>query len=160
MRRRLALEGLFERDLEVVAKVGAALAPAAAAASAPARLAEEVLEDVRHEVGEVGPEAGAAAAHALREGGMAETVVGGPLLPVRQHLIGFVELLEVDLGVLVARVAVRVIFHGELAEGGFQLRLVRALADAENLVIVAFGHRRPERSTLSRTGEVGSKHPG
>ena len=62
----------------------------------------------------------------LLEGGMAEAVVGGALLRVREHLIGLVEFLELDLGVLVARVAVRMVLHGELAEGGFQLRLARA----------------------------------
>ena len=61
---RLAVEGLLERDLEVVAHVGAALAPAGGPRRA-ARLAEEILEDVRHEVGEVGAEARAGRAPPL-----------------------------------------------------------------------------------------------
>ena len=77
----LALEGLLEGDLEVVAHVGAALAPAAVARPPRRRVvAEEILEDVRHEVGEIVAEAGPAGAAAIGEGRMAEAVIGGALL--------------------------------------------------------------------------------
>ena len=101
--RRLAREGLGERDLHVVAQVGAALAAGALPAAAPAahELAEQVVEDVRHGGGEVGPEAVAAAPLPI-ERGVAELVVGGALLRVLQGLVGLVQLLELVLGVLVA----------------------------------------------------------
>jgi hypothetical protein len=121
------VEGFLQRDLQIVAQVRPALAPAGAARPA-ATVSEEVLEDVAHEVGEIGVEARPAGA-AIGEGRMAEAVVGRPLLGVRQGLVRLVDLLELDLGVLVARVLVRVILHGELAESGFQLRLARGLLD-------------------------------
>ena len=78
---------------------------------------------------------------------MAEAVIGRALLAVGEGLVGLVDFLELDLGLVVARVAVRVILHRELAEGGFQLRLGRRLRDAENLVIVALGHQAPPTSS-------------
>jgi hypothetical protein len=79
---------------------------------------------------------------------MAEAVVGRALLAVGEGLVGLVDFLELDLGFVVARVAVRVVLHRELAEGGFHLRFGGGSRDAENLIIIALGHvRRPwERS--------------
>ena len=57
---------------------------------------------------------------ALLEGGVAEAVVGGALR-VLQDVVGLVEFLEPGLGLLVARVAVRVMLHGQLAVGLFQI---------------------------------------
>ena len=143
----LAVEGLVEGDLEVVAHVGAALAPAGAptAPAASGGIAEEILEDVRHEVGEVAAEARPCTARsAIGEGRMAEAVVGRALLAVGEGLVGLVEFLELDLRLVIARVAVRMILHRELAEGGFHLRIGRGLRDAENLVVIALRHiRRP-----------------
>ena len=126
--RGLAGEGFGERDLHVVAQVGAALAARAlAAAAAPAahELAEQVVEDVRHRGGEVGPEAGPAAPVAAVEGGVAELVVGRALLRVLQGLVGLVELLELVLGGLVAGVAVGMAVLGEPAEGRLEVLLAR-----------------------------------
>ena len=92
--------GLLERDLHVVAEVAAALAAGAAAAALAAaahEVAEDVVEDVRHRGGEIGVEAGAAIG-AVLEGGMAEAVIGGPLLRVLQRLVGLVDFLELVLG--------------------------------------------------------------
>ena len=75
--------GLLERDLHVVAQVGAALA-AAAATGAPPPIAEDVLEDVGEGRAEVGAEAVRRRHAALLEGGVAEAVVGGALLRVLQ----------------------------------------------------------------------------
>src|SRR5690606_18907205 len=101
--RLLAGEGLGERDLHVVAQVGATLAPVAltGAAAAPAahELAEQVVEDVGHRGREVGAEAaGPAGAAPALEGGVAELVVGGALLLVLQDLVGLVDFLELLLG--------------------------------------------------------------
>ena len=73
---------------------------------------------------------------------MAELVVGGALLRVLQDLVGLVDLLEPLLGRLVARVAVRVVLHGELAEGPLELGFLGALGHAEDLVVVALRHCR------------------
>ena len=81
------------------------------------------------------------AAHAaLLEGGVAETVIGGALVAVLEHVIGLVEFLELVLALVVARIAIRMMLHGELAEGGLQLDLGAGARNAQDFVVVAFGH--------------------
>jgi hypothetical protein len=87
---------------------------------------------------------------------VAEAVIGGALLRIRERLIRLVEFLEMDFRVLVARVLVRVVFHRELAESGLELRIAGALFDPENFVIVAFGHGS-ER--LAQTFGQDLRHP-
>src|SRR5207237_6555848 len=110
----------------------------AAAAPLAELAAEEALEDVRHGLGEIAVEA-RAALPAL-EGRVAEAVIGRPLLRILQGVVGFVDFLERGLGGLVVRVAVRVVLHGELAEGALQLLFVSRLAGAQTLVEVALRH--------------------
>ena len=88
--------GLLERDLEVVAEVGAALA-AAERRPPPPEVAEELVEDVG-EGGEAGAAPRRRRSRRLLEGLMAEAVVGGALLRVLQDLVGFVDFLELQLG--------------------------------------------------------------
>ena len=103
--RLLAFEGLFERDFQVVAQIGA---PALRTAAALA--AHEIAEQIVEHVGEAAEvEIGAAGARpppAVLERGMTELVIGRALLVVLQDLVGFVDFLEALLGRLVARVAV------------------------------------------------------
>jgi len=54
-------------------------------------------------------------AHTLGKGGVAETVVGGALVRVHQHVVGFAKLLEFFLRVRVVRIFVRMIFYREFA---------------------------------------------
>ncbi len=136
--RGAALERFFQRDLEIVAQVAAAVLPPALLAAG--ELAEQILEDVAEGAGEV-ERAAAAASAALLEGGMAEAVVGGALLIVLQDVIGLVDFLELDLGGRVARVLVGMQLHRELAIGRFQLADRRALLAVQNVVIVALAHR-------------------
>src|SRR6185312_11174518 len=84
----------------------------------------------------------------LLEGGVAETVVGGALVAVLQHVIGLVEFLEFVLAILVARIAIRMMLHGELAEGGLELDLRAAPRNAQHLVVVAFRHAAPVLNSL------------
>ncbi len=132
------MERFLEGDLEIVAHVGAALAPRTlATATAAHHVAEQVVENVGHR----GREAVAHAAHpALLEGRMAVAVVRRPLLRVRQGLIGFVEFLEAGLGLLVARMAVRMAPHRGFAEGGFQLDLGHRLGNAQDFVKIPLRH--------------------
>src|SRR5262249_32926005 len=58
-----------------------------------------------------------------------------------EDVVGLVDFLEVVLAILVARIAIRVILHRELAKGGLEVRLVRAARYAEHFVIVALRHR-------------------
>src|SRR5215469_8373549 len=83
---------------------------------------------------------------AMLEGGMTEAIIGGALVAVLEHLIGFVDLLEPVLGVLVAGIAVGVPLHGELAKRALELRAVGAALDFQNLVVAAFAHADFPRS--------------
>ena len=88
---------------------------------------------------------------------MAELVIGGALLAVLEHLVGLVEFLEPVLRINVPRIAIRVQFHGELAECRLEIGIRSTAFDAENFVIIPFGHatlflrsakhpsRKPER---------------
>ncbi len=73
--------------------------------------------------------------------GLAQLVVAGALGGVAQHLVGFVDLFKVVLGLLVTRVAVGVIFHGQLAVHLFDLVRRGAARDAEDLIVVAIFHK-------------------
>src|ERR1700749_3509931 len=112
-RSRLAVKRLLERDLEIIAKVGAAL-PASGLTSAPPahHVPEQIVEDIGHRSGK-------AVAHAaLVKSGVTIAIVSRPLLCVRQVLIGFVEFLKPRLGLLVAGMPVGMTLHRRLAEGG------------------------------------------
>src|ERR1700722_10527995 len=139
--RGLAVKRLFERDLEVIAQVSAALSARGLTAASPAHhIAEQIIEDVGHRLCK-------AVAHAaLIEGGVTVAVVSRALLGVRQMLIGFVQFLEPRLGLLVAGVPVGMTLHRRLAEGGLQFGLRRRFGDAQSFVEIALGHRsaRPE----------------
>ena len=74
------------------------------------------------------------------EGRVAVLVVGGALLRVAQDFVGFAEFLEFFLGRLVAGILVRMKFDRQLAVGLLDLLDVRGALDAEDFVVVAFGH--------------------
>src|SRR5205807_1873641 len=97
--RGLAGKRLVEADLHVVAQIGAALA--AGAAAARSAHAENAFEQIRECGAEIRPEIAAGPAAAVLEGGMAETVIGGALVAVLEHLVGFVDLLELVLALVV-----------------------------------------------------------
>src|SRR5215472_275763 len=136
----LAPERLFERDLHVVAQIGAALAPGAAAA-APGH-AEQVVENISECRGKIGPEPGTAGPRPLLEGGVSIAVVGAALVGVLENVIGLVDFLEMLLTVLIAGIAIGMELHGELTERGFDLRVARAARYAQHIVIVALRHYR------------------
>src|SRR5690606_32474075 len=102
-------------------------------------VAEDILEDIGHRGTEFRPESARTASTAALEGGMAEPVVGRPLLRVLQRVIRLGNFLELVLGLDTAGIAVRVELHGELAVGALERRLVGPLGDAENLVEITFG---------------------
>ena len=89
------------------------------------------------------PKPCAAPPAAVLEGGVAETVVGGALVAVLEDVVGLVEFLELVLAVGVARIAVRVMLHGELAERHLEFGIAAGARDAQDLVIVALGHAGP-----------------
>ena len=100
------------------------------------------------------PKPGPDAAHAVLEGGVAETVVGRALVRVFEDLVGFVDFLEAVLGFLVAGIAIGMADHGLLAEGGLDVAVARGAFDRESFVVAALGHqsspqepRRTDRRT-------------
>ena len=128
---------LFERDLEVVAQVRAALY---AAAPAAASAAEDVPEDVgKIETLRACAER-AASTHSALECGVAVLVIGSALLRVAQYFISFLRFLEMFLGFRIVRIAVGVMLHRQLAISLFDI-FVRSIAvDAENFIVVFFCH--------------------
>src|SRR6185369_12693520 len=135
-----AARRLLQRDLEVVAQVRAAVHAVAIAARAAAGLAENVAEDVAEGFGE-GRKAGAArAAHGLFDAGVAVLVVSRALVVVAEDFVGFLRLLEFLLGPLVIRVAVRMVFHGQLAIGLLDDLGVRVPVHTEHFVVIPFRH--------------------
>jgi hypothetical protein len=134
----LALECFLQGDLQVVTQVRPAALTAGAAAAH--EFAEHLVEDVGESAGEV-EAAGPGRPRAAVEGGMAEAVVGGPLLLVPQDLVGLADFLELMLGRGVSRIAVRVILHGPFPIGPLDLVLIGRTADAQGLVIILFGHQ-------------------
>ena len=70
---------------------------ALAAAGAAEDVAEDVAESLREAAEALGPGA-AAAAHVGIDTGVAVLVVGGPLLRIGEHLVGFLGLLELLFG--------------------------------------------------------------
>ena len=122
--------------------MAAALARTATAAAH--ELAEQIIEDVGHRGREVGTEAARSAAarttHAALESRMSELIVGSPLLLIFQRFVGFVDFFEFVLGVLVAGIAVGMVFLGEPTVGRLQILFGSVPLNAENFIIVALGH--------------------
>src|SRR3546814_16114020 len=97
---------------------------------------------------------------------VADAVVDGTLLGVLQDLVGLVDVLEGPFRLLVARIAVRVPFHRELAVALLQRLGVRALRHAEDVLIFTLRHtpcpppvlgptRRPRRPPRPGRGPGG-----
>ena len=145
-----AVGDLGQRQPDLDADIGAAVhAPAAGrrrTEPAPAEMSAENIAELRENI--LHREAAAAeaaetasAARRAAHAGMAELVVTGTLVGVRQHVVGFCCLLELLLGLLVARILVRVILNGSLAVGLLYFVGVSVLLDAQHFVVIPlFSH--------------------
>ncbi len=129
-----AARGFLQRDLEVVAQVGPAIHIGAAAAAA-----EDVAEDVAERIRETA-HAGRARGGRRIDSRVAVLIVGRAFVRVRQYLVSLFGFLELRLGLRIIRIAVRMVFHRELAVGLFDLVIRRIAIDAEHFVKVFFGH--------------------
>ena len=139
----------LERDLHVVAQIGAALpsfairrGPAAEKrledSSAAAAATENFPENIERIV-----ETAAASRGPLGERGVAEAIVGRALVGIHQDVVGFAELFEFLLGVRVVRVFVGVKLDRELAVGALHFLFGRGPRDGQDFVIIAlFGRHR------------------
>ena len=143
------VDGLGERDPQVVAQVRAGLRSPATSGPTGGALPEERIEDVR----EAAEALEARPAAIAPDAGPAEHVVALTTLRVGQDLVGLVDLLEPLLG-LGVRVDVGVPLLGELAEGALDLGVGGAALDAQDLVVVALrgGHAGGSLREPARTG--------
>src|ERR1700682_2896951 len=158
----------FERQFEIVAKVGAS-EDAAAATAGTALAAENFAEDVTEGVGKTA-EALRAAAEASRtrgakagrriDAGVPELVVGGALASVGEDLVRFLRLLEFVFRALVVGIAVRMMLHRQLAISLLDVIFGRIAIDAECRIVVALSHsqypqlRYPNDAPLTAFGRV------
>ena len=128
------LKGDGDARLDVAAALGSV-----GAASAAEAAAEEAREDVAEvHVNAEGTAAACACAVVGVYARVAVLVIARALFAVGKHLIGFVDLLELLLAVLVAGVKVGVIFFGALSVSLFYLVIARSLVKTEHLVIISF----------------------
>ena len=132
------VDGLLERDPQVVAQVGTGKrspAPAEAAPAPPPKKASKMSEKPPN------PSNPARAAGTAIDAGPPERVVARPPLGIGQDLVRLVDLLEALLGRRIG-VDVRVPLLGQLAEGALDLGVGRCPLDAEDHVEVALcrGH--------------------
>ena len=138
---------------------------AESAAEVAAKDVAKLREDILHrEAAKAATEAACTTCGAVHAG-MAELVVAGALIGVRQHIVGFGCLLELLLGLLIPRVLVGVILDSRLAVGLLYLVGIGVFLDAQHLVVVSlFCHlltllQQPLRSaTRARPDDNPSAH--
>ncbi len=134
----LAAIRFVERNFQIIAQIGAALAARAAAAAAHA---EQIVEDVGKGRSEIAAEAvRMRIAGGAIESGVPKAIIGCAFLFVLKDVVGFVDLLELLLAALIAGIAVRVPLHGELAVGGLDLFVAAAARNAQDFVVIALRH--------------------
>ena len=131
----------FKRDFHRIAEV----VPAEhllAAAIATALLAKHIAKDVAKGLGKSTVGLGTSGTHVRVDAGMAVLIVGCALLGVRQHLVGFLGLLEFLLGRLggITLIAVRVVLHRLLAISLLDFFIRGVLRNAQDFVKVSFCH--------------------
>ena len=114
--RRHPVCGFFERDLEVVTEIGAALRRCASRATAPATKhiskTKQIAEDVFNST-KTGSAPRARACGATGNSGMTEPVVTLPLLGIREDAVGFGSFFKLLFRGCVVRILVRMIFDRE-----------------------------------------------
>ena len=109
-----AARGIFERYFHVVAQVGTAINIGASAATGTAT--KDIAENVAERIGEI---AEALSPWTCTRTGIdtrvTELIVGGTLVVIGQHFVGFLGLFEAFLGFGIVRIAVGVMLHGQFA---------------------------------------------
>ena len=163
--RLRAEECLLELEGQVFAKIGAALNAAAAASAAAAATehvaeAEELAEDVAEVLEDGGIEA-RGLPRAAAEAGVAVAVVGGALVGVGEHGIGFADFLEFFFRVGIVGIAVGMKLQRELAIGALELDFGDRAAHAQHFVVIAFcvrGQNKPFFK-IKNLGKLGPRWP-
>jgi hypothetical protein len=107
--------------------------------------AKHITKNVAKRLGKAAKAFGARTAAAVGiDTGMTILIVGRAFLGIGKHLVSFFGFLEFFFGNLVSftLVAVRVVFHRELAVRFFYVFIAGVLGNAQRVVIVFFGHVR------------------
>ena len=86
--------------------------------------------------------------------GMTVLIISRAFLAVRENFVGLFGFLEVFFSFRVVRVAVRVMFHGQLAVGLLDFVIGGVTIDAENVVKVAFCHGFESVPVDAKKGEA------
>jgi hypothetical protein len=102
--------GLFERDLEVVAQIRATMRRIGAMGTPSCT--KNIAEDIAESLGEAAARKAACPGGLGIDASMTKLVISRALLRIRQDFVGRVHLFEAFFSRLIARIAVRVIFHG------------------------------------------------
>ena len=122
---RVAEDRLIELQLQLITQIRATKHLRAASAASAARGAKDVAEHVAEDVAEciAGRTAASAAARRGLDAGMTVLVIDGALLRIGEDFAGLLGLFEQLLRILVVRIAVRMVLHGEAAIRLLDLRL-------------------------------------
>jgi hypothetical protein len=128
---------LLEFEVQVLAEIRAALRAAAAASIAPAKhLPKTEAQKVVKNFAEIDRATFEAALSA--EACMAETVISGAFVTVRQNGIGLAALFEFFLSVGIIRIAVGMMLERELSIGTLNLLIAGLAGHAQNFIVIAF----------------------
>src|SRR5690554_45521 len=148
---------LFQADFDVVTQIGTTLGTGT---TTTAVATEDVAEDITKDVRETSAAKTCTTAHLRINPGMAVLIVGLALFGVGQHFVGFGGLFEFAVGVLVVRVAVRVVFHGQTAIGLFDFGLAGTTLYTQHLIKITFRHSYVFPGfTIGQKDQRGSKPP-
>jgi hypothetical protein len=130
--------------VKIITEIGTAPWTPTTARGEPKPLAEELLKDVER----ISETAEVEATARPFETSVSEAIIGVPLLRIREHLIGFVDLLETRLGI--GRVAdIRVPLTCLLAVGSLYISLRGRTVDPKYFIII---NSRCHNSPSSPTG--------
>ena len=89
----------------------------------------------------------------MLERGVTETIIGGAFIAILQDFVGLVDFLEAYLAGGVARISVRMPFHGQFTKGRLELGFVRVPIDLKGFVVTALGRHQsipPERRFIPK----------
>jgi len=110
--------------------------------AATALVTEEIGEDVLKLAEDVTDAHAGEISRATLQAGVPEAVIRRPLLFVAQHRVGLRGLLELDLGVFVALVSIRMEFEGGLSIRALDVFVARILGEPQNFVVISLGAHR------------------
>ena len=134
----LAEDCFLELQGDVLAQVRTALGAGAPASSSAEKIAE--TEEVPENLAEIIEDGGIDASRSSHstDARMAEPVIGGSLVRIRQNGVSLAALLEPVFRVGIVGVAVRVKLQSQLAVGALDLLLAGPAGNPEDFVVIAF----------------------